>query len=90
LTKADCSRSKAVLFPVVQFRTMAHMTAVLRHLERERTRVTAQLDQVGNALAALKGSSTSKRHTLSAAGRARVRAAQKARWAKWRKAHEKR
>jgi hypothetical protein len=73
----------------VQSPAMANLTAVLRHLERERTRLTSQIDQIGNALAALKRGGTAKRRTLSAAARARIRSAQKARWAKWREAHKK-
>lgn len=69
---------------------MPNLTAVLRHLEQERSRLTAQLDWVGNALAALQGSSTRKKRRLSAAARARIRSAQKARWAKWRKTRKKR
>jgi len=69
--KVDISRGeKAWSRPVVQFRAMPDLTAVLRSLERERSSVTAQLDRVGKALVAL-------------------RAAQKARWAKWRQAQKK-
>jgi hypothetical protein len=69
---------------------VANLTAVLTQLEQERSRLTAQLDQVGNALAALKGSGMAKKRSMSAAARGRIRSAQKARWAKWRKTHKKR
>ena len=60
---------------------MSNLTSVLKHLEQERTRLAAQLQQLNNAIAALNGNSQSNR-TISAAGRARIAAAQRARWAK--------
>ena len=60
---------------------MSNLTSVLKHLEQERTRLTAQLQNLNNAIAALSGNSQSKRG-ISAAGRARMAAAQRARWAK--------
>lgn len=61
---------------------MANLTSVLNQLERERTRLTSQLENLNRALSALnvKGSSPSGR--ISAAGRARIAAAQRARWAR--------
>ena len=89
--KVDISRGeRAWSRPVVQSPAMSKFGAVLRHLERERTRLTSQLNQVGNALTALKGGGTAKRRRLSAAALDRIRAAQKARWAKWREALKKR
>jgi len=60
---------------------MSNLTSVLTHLEQERTRLTAQLQNLDNAIAALNGKSKSKRG-ISTAGRARIAAAQRARWAK--------
>jgi hypothetical protein len=70
---------------------VANLSAVLKQLAQERVRLTAQLTQIENALSALKvsGTLTLKRRKLSAAALARIRAAQKARWEKWRKAHKR-
>ena len=62
---------------------MANLTSVLSQLKQERTRLAAQLESLNNAITALNG--TGKRtgsRTMSAAGRARIAAAQRARWAK--------
>ena len=86
--KVDISRGeKAWSRPVVQSPSMSKFAAVLSHLQQERSRLTAQIDRLGKALAALRvRSSTPRKRRLSAAALARIRAAQKARWAKWRKA----
>ena len=56
---------------------------VLDQLEQERSLLKSQLEQVGNALSALNaGAKTSTGRTMSAQGRARIAAAQRARWAK--------
>src|SRR5215470_9076118 len=60
---------------------MSNLASVLKNLEQERIRLTAQLQNLNSALAALTGKSQSKRG-ISAAGRARIAAAQRARWAK--------
>ena len=60
---------------------MSNLTSVLKHLEQERTRLAAHLQQLNSAIAALNGRSQSNRR-ISAAGRARIAAAQRARWAK--------
>lgn len=65
---------------------MANLTAVLKNLQRERARLAAQLEHVTKAIAAL-GAPGSRR--LSPGARNRIAAAQKARWAKWRKARKK-
>src|SRR6267142_1055396 len=62
---------------------MTNLTSVLNQLQQERTRLAAQLQSLNDALSALNG--TGKRtgiRTMSAAGRARIAAAQRARWAK--------
>ena len=60
---------------------MSNLASVLKNLEQERIRLTAQLQNLNSALAALTGKSQSKRG-ISAGGRARIAAAQRARWAK--------
>jgi hypothetical protein len=62
---------------------MTNLTSVLKYLEQERNRVGAQLERLNHALSVLIGTSNRRaRRTLSAAGRARIAAAQRARWAK--------
>ena len=62
---------------------MANLISVLRQLEQERTRLSTQLESLTHALSALKGTSRNgTRKGISAAGRARIAAAQRARWAK--------
>ena len=63
---------------------MTNLTAVLSQLEQERTRLAAQLERLNNALSALGTSTNSggRRGRLSATARARIAAAQRARWAK--------
>jgi hypothetical protein len=63
---------------------MNELQGIIRHLRQERTRIDAAL----KALAILSSPfapSTRKRRTLSAAARARIAAAQRKRWANWRK-----
>ena len=61
---------------------MPNLTSVLKHLEQERNRLSSQLKSLDNAIAALSGKGSLKR-SISAAGRARIAAAQRARWAKF-------
>src|ERR1700757_3809961 len=66
---------------------MANLTGVVRLLKKEQDRLTTELRGIGAALAAfghayVKGTGTRK---LSALARARIAAAQRARWAKVRK-----
>ena len=73
---------------------MAHLAQVVRSLVAQRKQIEAELKQVTNALSALNGvgvkaSTFRTRPTISAAARARIAAAQRARWAKWRKANKK-
>jgi hypothetical protein len=63
---------------------MTNLTEIIKQLEAERGRIDA-------AIRALRGVGTvpatkGKRRTMSAAGRARIAAAQRARWAKIRRA----
>ena len=62
---------------------MSNITSLLSELEQERSLLKSQLEQVGNALSALDArANTIVVRTMSAAGRARIAAAQRARWAK--------
>ena len=64
---------------------MSTFTVVLAELEQERSRLNNQLAAVSNALAVLNGSKSNgpaRSRTLSPAARARIAAAQRARWAK--------
>ena len=62
---------------------MANLTSVIKELEQERKRLSIQLKRISQALSLLSGtSSNGTRRTMSAAGRARIAAAQRARWAK--------
>jgi hypothetical protein len=66
---------------------MENIKAVLHDLYLEQARLAARLQQINWALAAL-GSKAQRRH-LSEAARERISAAQRARWAKWKKARGK-
>ena len=65
---------------------MTNLTSVLKQLQLDRSRLGAQLESLDHAISALNGLSSngSRRggRTISAAGRARIAAAQRARWAK--------
>jgi hypothetical protein len=66
--------------------------SVVSELQKERTRLEDELHRITTALTAfgrvymqgskLRPAATRKKHTISAAGRKRIAAAQKARWAK--------
>jgi hypothetical protein len=62
---------------------MANLSSVLKQLEQERNLLASQLKSLSNALSALNGKGNVRTgRTLSAAARARIAAAQRARWAK--------
>ena len=64
---------------------MNNLVVVLRNLEQERARLASQLGRLNSAISALTGVShggTRPTPKISAAGRARIAAAQRARWAK--------
>ena len=66
---------------------MATMSDIVKQLKKERDRVERQLSGLNAALSAFVGvyggrKPTRKRRTISAAGRKRIAAAQRARWAK--------
>jgi hypothetical protein len=64
---------------------MSTFSAVLAQLEQERAKLTSQLTALSSALAVLNGSTSygaTRRKTMSPAARARIAAAQRARWAR--------
>jgi hypothetical protein len=64
---------------------MAHLAGVVQQLRKERDQAAQTVEQLDAALAALSGESRHKARTrrpLSATARARIAAAQRARWAK--------
>jgi len=71
--------------------------SVVQQLDRERIRLQTELSKVSAALTAFghvylagtKSGKVRKRHTISAAGRKRIAAAQRARWAKVKKGRRK-
>jgi len=70
---------------------MTNLTGVLRQLRNERQNAQKQVERIDAALAALNGLSSKRQgnggtRTLSAAARRKIAAAQRARWAKIKKA----
>jgi len=66
---------------------LANLSGIVKQLKKERDRVQHQLSGLNAALAAFAGvyrgnAGTKPRRKMSAKGRARIAAAQKARWAK--------
>jgi hypothetical protein len=66
---------------------MANLSGIVKQLKKERDRVERQLSGLNAALSAFTGvyagtKPTRKKRTISAAGRKRIAAAQRARWAK--------
>ena len=69
---------------------MSNLSAVLKELRKQRDQITSNLKRVDEAIAVmstLDGRPVRKHGTrnMSAAARARIAAAQKARWAKWKR-----
>ncbi len=63
---------------------MGNMGAVVKQLRKERDRVAKQLSGLNAALAAFVGAyGTKPRRKMSAKARARIAAAQRARWKAW-------
>ena len=67
---------------------MANLAGVVQQLKKERDQASRTVERIDAALAALNGDSYGRkagtRRKISAAGRARIAAAQRARWAKMR------
>lgn len=64
---------------------MSNISLALTELEQERNRLTSQIEALRNAISTLNGSGSNRTtgpRKLSAAARARIAAAQRARWAK--------
>jgi hypothetical protein len=83
--------------PLLQYpperRTMSHIQEVMALLEVHRRQLQNELDQVDQVISTLSGLKVGThrgivrggKRTLSATGRKNIAAAQRARWAKWRK-----
>lgn len=67
---------------------MTNLVPFMKQLQRERARLAAQLSHIEQALSALGADGRARK--ISSAARRRIAAAQKLRWAKWRKAQKKR
>jgi hypothetical protein len=68
---------------------MARLSGIVKQLKKERDRVERHLSGLNAAISAFTGvyagsKPTRKKRTISAAGRKRIAAAQRARWAKLR------
>jgi hypothetical protein len=66
---------------------MSNLSGIVKQLKKERDRVERQLSGLNAAISAFTGvyagtKPTRKKRTISAAGRKRIAAAQRARWAK--------
>ena len=69
---------------------MTNLSQIVRQLQTEKDRLIRELRAIGSALAAF-GATSGKKMTvrrISAAGRERIAAAQRARWAKLRRAKQ--
>jgi hypothetical protein len=66
----------------LQSPAMANLTSVLKQFQQERNRLASQLEPLNDAISALNVKGSSRRGKISSAGRARIAAAQRARWAK--------
>lgn len=86
LMKVDQPGKPRALYNSCEETLMANMTGVVRLLERERDRLSKELKGITAALAAFGQAYTrgTGKRQLSPAARARIAAAQKARWAKFR------
>ena len=76
---------------------MMNIRTVVSQLQREKKRLSAELNNVEQAIQALesmngiitRGKPARRTRNMSSAGRQRIIAAQRARWAKWRAQHSK-
>ena len=75
---------------------MTNLTGVVRQLQKERQRVHGEIERLNVALTALgslgglhgkskRSRAPKTRNPMSAAGRKKIAAAQRVRWAKWKK-----
>jgi hypothetical protein len=61
---------------------MANLASVVQLLQKEHARLTKEIQGISGALAAFGATYSNGTRNISAAGRARIAAAQRARWAK--------
>ena len=68
---------------------MANLAGVVQQLKQERARAQSEVERLDAAINALRGVGSSsgpgRRRRLSVAARKRIAAAQRARWAKWKR-----
>jgi hypothetical protein len=72
---------------------MTTLAGVVQNLQLQRRQVLSNLERIDDALKAIQGlttgnATTSSGRTMSVAARNRIAAAQRARWAKWKKARK--
>ena len=71
------------ILSLVQCLPMSNLTTILDQLQQERSRLQSHVEALSNAIASLNGTGNIRAgRRLSAAARARIAAAQRARWAK--------
>ena len=75
------------MIPVGGTEPMGNASVIVKHLKKEKDKVEKQLSALNLALSAFVGTyygakPTRKKRTISAAGRKKIAAAQRARWAK--------
>jgi hypothetical protein len=79
----------AVIPNNVRGNTMANFAGVLKELEQERDRLNQVIQVIGNFVGRIGSGIRAKpkrpKRTLSVAARRKIAAAQRARWAKWKK-----
>ena len=68
---------------------MANVSSIIGQLKKERDRVEKQLSGLNAALKAFGNVYSGGKRKMSAASRAKIAAAQRARWAKFRKSKQK-
>jgi hypothetical protein len=68
--------------PANGFADRPNLNSVLRQLQKERKSLAPQLERLNSAISALNGTGGRGAKSISAPGRARIAAAQRARWAK--------
>ncbi len=61
---------------------MTNLTLVVKQLEQERKSLVSHLERLGKAINLLNEARSDRGHGISVEGRARIAAAQRARWAK--------
>src|ERR1700730_18305230 len=85
--RKTCESHPLLQSPPEEGTTLANLSGIVKQVKKERDRIQHQSSGLNAALAAFaevykSGSKTKPRRKLSAQGRARISAAQRARWAK--------